>query len=238
MGVTALALFPAGAAGQEVVSQSVPPVADDTSTVIGFGGDISKGSHVVYGAITHALNGDLNTTGALVRASVAGGQYATGLTPFSSGSDVNFYSAGFMLGYQARTDRGVLIAGFVGPELVHNGSGADPRVEGTSWAARFVGEAYIPGDTIDFSVWSSYSTFENQYHVTGRALANDIVGNGQVGPELGLFGGDGWRRSRAGLHIAQPTSVGQIGLSAGFDFDLKSAVYESPYASVGVSFPF
>lgn len=217
----------------------IPPASDNDNpgSVLAIGGDGSSAGYSAFAAGTFALNGDLYADGVLLRASGGVGEYNAGVKPFVTDTDVTFYNASLLVGYQKRLGD-VNVTGFVGPELIHNGRGADPRVRGTEIAARVIGEIYAPGESVDLSVWSTYSTFENQYFINARALVHDMPPAGGIGPDVSLFGGDGWQRMRAGAHVSFPTTFGQVGVSSGYDWDLKGDVEESLYGSLILSLPF
>ena len=216
----------------------VPPrieYDDGPAGSLAIGGDGSSTGYALFAGGTYALNGRLYDEGVLLRATAGVGEYRAGVTPFATDRNVTFYSGSLLVGYQTKVGD-ANVAAFVGPELVHNGRGADPRVRGTEWAARAIAEAYFPGESVDFSLWSSYSTFENQYFVTGRSLIHDMPNTGGIGPEIALFGGDGYQRMRAGIHAALPLRSMQIGVSSGYDWDTKGDARESLYGNLIFSF--
>ncbi len=219
------------------VAASAPPLeSSNPGGVVSIGGDVSGSGFSGYIAGTVALNGDQTADGVLVRAVAGVGEYKAGTTPFAATNDVNFYSASLMLGFQKRLGD-IQVSGFAGPELIHNGKNADPRVRGSETAARLIGEIAAPGEDVDFSLWSTYSTFENQYMVSTRALFHGPSDKPAIGPEAALFGGDGWQRARGGLYLVVPSEHAQFGIGGGYDFDLKGHVHEAPYVSVSVNFP-
>jgi hypothetical protein len=223
------------AASAQVASTLPPPDISNPGGVVSVGGDVSGSGFSGYVAGTVALNGDQTADGFLLRATAGAGEYKSGTTPFAT-DDVSFYSASLMVGFQKRLGD-VQIAGFAGPELVHNGKGADPRVRGSETAARFIGEISAPGSEVDFSLWSTYSTFENQYMVNTRAMFHGPSDKPAIGPDAALFGGDGWQRARGGLYLVVPSRHAQFGIGTGYDFDLKGDVHEAPYVNVSVNFP-
>lgn len=228
-----------GAAWAQANSAAVVSASANANpgSVLSIGGDLSGTGISGYAAGTFAVNGDQYSDGVLVRVTGGAGEYKSGTTPFAAGGDVSFYSLSGLIGYQ-KVSGNVKLSGFIGPELVHNGHDADRRVRGSKLAGRIIGEVALPGREVDLSFWSTYSTFENQYYVSGRAQFHGEAGKGGIGPDVALFGGDGWQRGRGGLFATIPSEFGEIGVGGGYDWDLRGHIRESAYGNVSISLPF
>jgi hypothetical protein len=150
---------------------------------------------------------------------------------------VSFQAASVLVGYQhiAGPSR---VAFFVGPDFSHNGKGASPEVRGSSWNLRAVAEASTAiSPRVDLIGWGTYSTFENQYMVLGRALYRPGE-QFKIGPEASVSGGDTYEQYRLGAHASVPVSFGAIGLSVGHAWGGRSGDNDGLYANAILSLSF
>lgn len=207
--------------------------APGTKGNVWVGADAEPGSVAVAIGTTFALNGNLNTDGALLRASAAYGGYESGpaINP-----RVHFGTGSLLIGYQTHLGK-VFVSGFVGPQVIHNGEGADPNVRGTSWAALVTGEIVVPAGNMELSSWGSYSTFENQYYVQGRVLYRASP-KFKIGPQAALLGGNTWRSGRAGGYFQMATSFGAFEGGLGYTWDRDGSNHEGVYGGGSLTFRF
>jgi hypothetical protein len=224
--------------GPSAVSAPLPaPVTavdgDQSPATIWVGVDFSPSSKALFGGVVYALNGDLSRDGFLVRTSVGLGEYDR---RFLSGdtSDVSFQNASALVGYQHTAD-GVHVAFFIGPDFVHNGSGASADVRGSSWGVRGLAEVDVPvSPDFNLNTWATYTTIENQYYLQGRGLYRPSD-RFKIGPEAAILGGDTWKQHRVGGHAAFAIPVGEIGVSVGHAWNSRSDAKNGVYANAILS---
>lgn len=208
------------------------PQSNPDGSGLSIGADVSPGSHAFFVGGVQALNGDLSADGFLVRASFTAGQYDEG------NNEVSFEGGNLLIGYQHAFD-GTHVAFFVGPDVVHNGKGASPDVRGTSWAARGIAEFSTPlSSRLDLIGWGTFTTFESQYYVQGRALYRPGDNYFRIGPEVSFLGGDTWSQRRVGGHAEVPLPFGGLGASVGHAWTRRGGDNDGVYANLILSISF
>lgn len=135
-----------------------------------------------------------------------------------------------------RVKRGTLeIKGFVGVELRHNHltpDDPDNRLRGNHVGARFAAELwYEPTPATMFAADASVSTVATDY-AARAAFGWRAFDRLYVGPETQLYGGDGYRQFRFGVHATGfKSEYGEWCAAAGWSLDTDDR--SSPYLRIG-----
>jgi hypothetical protein len=183
-------------------SAIAPPPSDPSSYVIWLGtGYKYKGAGGNIGSV-YALDGDLGTSGWLVRGQATGGGYsfATGLT--ASGTTNGMYSDfNASIGYQV-VGNVFTASGFVGYDYQNNNPGAvapGTPAAGVQSGALFIGRVATEGDKVKYPVEidAAYSTAYSSYWARSRAgvrfdkfiFGGEITGLGSNFFDEARFGG-------------------------------------------------
>ena len=233
-------LLSAPAQAQEVAQIPTPPLtpapsarAAGPSASLWVGGDVSTDSFAFGSGLTFALNGNLYSDGLLLRGTVGLGDYDIGPpgTPRA-----HFASAALLVGYQGHLGD-VFVAGFAGPQLNNNSHGAPASVAGTQFNGLFTGEIGIPAGRVDLSAWGSYSTFQNQFTISGRALYRVLPGF-RLGPQVAYSGGNTWHRGRVGGFTSIYMRNSALEIGGGYSWNPDTGAGEGVYGNMSLSFPF
>lgn len=173
-------------------------------------------TYAVIGAV-HAINGNMNSNGFLVHATVEllNYDYLSGITTI----EANGWGGAIMAGYQFMlSDQGkvALYAG-VGHRDIDT-SPNDPLSESNGQNTAFKGqaEAYFGiGQMVDLSALANYFDSDGTYY--GRARAGFHLGGVVVGPEIALHGSDEYDTREYGAFVRYlATDTVTIGAKAGW----------------------
>lgn len=194
---------------------TTPAYADSTATWAGV--DVTDDSSFVYLGGFHALNGDLDLDGYLIRASVGYGDFdyntvaVTGL-----GVDGDAFAADLMGGYQHYFwDNTFRFSGFVGIDYQNvDVSPNDPGNTATGSETGVKGLLDLTAmlsENVDMNANVSYSTaFETYY---GSATVGYDFGPLTLGPEITFLGNEEYDQQRFGARVSDINVGNVFGLS-------------------------
>jgi hypothetical protein len=203
----------AGAADLDAVYDG--PVGGAHSTIVFAGIDGRENSYDLYAGLYHALNGDIDADGFLVRLFGLYGEYDYDSDTVGIGNvdgDVGYVDA--MVGYQMTQD-GFVFRGFLGVEYEdHDLSPSDPSNsnEGGDVGVKLLGEIETAtGAPYYANLFGSYGSAKDSYFV--RARVGQDFGGFVVGPEGQLNGNDEYDEQRIGAFVTLE-NLGQVQISA------------------------
>jgi hypothetical protein len=206
---------------------SVTPPSQPNSTIIWLGSDFKNNAAAGFGGGIYALNGNLDTSGYLLRGQYvyAGWSYPTGLaSPANGNGNLNNGNAAF--GYQVVTPS-YMASGFVGVDYQQFGSNpysiADSQLN-NKVGAIFVGRVATAGNSVySAALDGSFSTANNAYWT--RATVGSKFGNLTVGPEAIFLGNVIYREDRfGGLASYDVTKKFIVQIEAGYSHGVSSSV--------------
>lgn len=202
----------------------------ETGSFIFGGGDVSESGYFAYAGGGFRPNGDIDSSGLLLRGFVGAGSYEYDAGGPTDAQD-DLVTLDLMVGGQSVGER-TRFAGYIGANFQDHSISDDPfnDMDGDEWGIKGQVEVYSePSDNTMFLGILSYSSASETYFGLGRAGWRLGDGGVFVGPEIGFSGNeryDGWR---AGLH-ATGFKVGPLGFggSVGYgDSDGEDGVYGS-----------
>lgn len=209
--------------------------SDNDAHVILFSGtDLWLNGAFAHGGLLWSPDG-LDRDGFTFKALISGGGYR-----YHAGDLGNARVDGAELAGQLlpgwRIKRGTLeIKGFVGPDLRRNQLWPDDpgnRLRGTNVGARFAAELwYEPTPTTMLAADASVSTIAADY-AARAAFGWRVFERLYFGPETQVYGGDGYRQFRFGVHATGfKTDYGEWCAAAGWSLDTDER--SSPYLRIG-----
>lgn len=222
------------------LSYSPAPMAALLSTTVFTGVTAKEDSWYAYLGGVHALNGDINQEGWLVRAFIGGGEADYSAGGALGNVDVDLFDADAMVGYQIFEGRN-RYTGYIGihyhdtdlsPNDPANSTqgdeiGAKIQLEADSWI----------GDFWNLGAIASYSTANDAYWARAR-LGYDWGGGWLIGPEGVLSGDDEYDEQRIGAFISGiPVGPLNASLAVGYA-DTSRSGNDSIYGSLGLSMQF
>lgn len=202
----------------------------ETGSFVFAGGDVSEGGFFAYAGGGFRPNGDIDSSGWLLRGFVGGGSYEYDAGGATDAQD-DLVTLDLMVGGQSVGER-TRIAGYIGANFQDHSISDDPfnDMDGDEWGVKGQVEVYSePSPNTMFLGILSYSTANETYFGLGRAGWRLGDGGVFVGPEVGLGGNERYDQWRAGVHVTG-FKVGPLGLggSVGYgDSDDEDGVYGS-----------
>jgi len=218
---------------------SAPAFAQDAESppsAFAFGGaEISEGGFFTYLGGGARIDGDLDTSGLMIRAQGGYGRFDH-VGPLGT-EDGEVTTANLMLGYQF-VNGGTRIAIYAGPDYQRHDLPNDPAnpVAGSEWGGRIQGEAYSETENVMLLGIASYSTANDSYFLLGKAgfrVGSSIF----VGPEAGTLGNDRFDQYRIGAHVTG-FRIGPVGLGVEAGYVNNSPGDDGIFGAVGFTLRF
>ena len=234
----AAALTPSVAKAADL-TYSPAPMAALLSTSVFTGVSAKEDSWYAYLGAVHALNGDINAEGWLVRGFIGAGE-----TDYRAGVlgtiDSDIFDADLMVGYQIFEGRnrytGYIGANYHDNDLSPNDPGNSTRGDEIGAKIQLEADSWI-GDLWNVGAIVSYSTANDAYWARAR-LGYDWGGGWLIGPEGVLSGDDEYDEQRIGAFISGiPVGPLNASLAVGYA-DTSRGGDDSIYGSLGLSMQF
>lgn len=224
-------------AGSMAADMTYAPTAAAASTSVFGGVNAKEDVWYAYLGGVHALNGDLDTDGWLIRAMIGGGEvdYQAGGAVGNVDSDI--FDADLMVGYHIFEGRN-RYTGYIGANYRDNDlSPNDPgnSTSGDEFGAKIQLEANSwMGDMWNLDAIGSYSTAYDTYWARAR-FGYAWSGNLLIGPEGVVSGDDEYDEQRIGVFVSG-MQLGAIDVSASVGYaDTSRGGDDSIYGGIEFS---
>lgn len=216
------------------------PMAALVSTTVFTGITAKEDVWYAYLGGVHALNGDINQEGWLVRALIGGGEADYSAGGAIGNVDADLFDADLMVGYQIFEGRN-RYTGYVGvhyhdTDLSPNDPGNSTRGDEFGAKIQLEANSWI-GDFWNLGAIGSYSTANDAYWARAR-LGYDWGGGWLIGPEGVVGGDDEYDEQRIGVFVGG-IQLGAINMSASVGYaDTSRSGNDSIYGTLGFSTQF